>query len=564
MANRAGLAALMVAMLIAPACHAAVGDKAAVSPGFRDYVLGRFAWSDDQWDKATAHFAQALARSPNDVMLLRRTFDLALASGNQELALQLVDRVAKSEQYDAPVVLLRVTDAVRRRDWKATDAARQDLAEAGYAAFVAPVIEAWTLFGRGKKEQALARLDPAAHEGFARTYVAEHRAHMLAAMKRYDEAGQAYETLLGGQSTQLSSLRLIAAAAMQAGKRPEVAERILKGGGSDPAVGTALERLAARQPIGAMIRDPRDGLAALFARMAADLSRERPLPIALTLARLSTFLAPERSEPWLVTGDILARAEQYDAALQALTHVREDDLLAPLARGRRAAILAETEREAESLRLLQQAVASPGATEEDWARLGDAHRAAERFREAADAYGRAIALVEKPAPEHWVLYFLRGSALEQAGDWKAAEPYLRQAVKLAPNDATALNYLGYSLLDRGLNLAEAQTLIERAAALKPDDGYIIDSLGWAHYRAGRYDKAVEALEKAIAEVPGDPTINDHLGDAYWKVGRRIEARFRWRAALDADPTEKQRAEIMAKLEYGLDAMPVQSAASQRQ
>ena len=106
--------------------------------------------------------------------------------------------------------------------------------------------------------------------------------------------------------------------------------------------------------------------------------------------------------------------------------------------------------------------------------------------------------------------------------------------------------------DRGERPAEAQALIERAVALRPDDGYIVDSLGWAYFRTGRYAQAVETLERAVVAVPDDPTINDHLGDAYWRTGRRAEARFAWKAALASDPDAETAKRIAAKLDFGLD------------
>ncbi|MDD3446051.1 MAG: tetratricopeptide repeat protein, partial [Zavarzinia sp.] len=86
---------------------------------------------------------------------------------------------------------------------------------------------------------------------------------------------------------------------------------------------------------------------------------------------------------------------------------------------------------------------------------------------------------------------------------------------------------------------------------RPDDGYIIDSLGWVYFRQGRFDEAVVELEKAVSLRPGDPTLNDHLGDAYWAVGRKREAEFQWRTALALKPDAEQQALIEAKLEKGL-------------
>jgi Flp pilus assembly protein TadD len=204
--------------------------------------------------------------------------------------------------------------------------------------------------------------------------------------------------------------------------------------------------------------------------------------------------------------------------------------------------------------LLEAAAAAPAADAEAWSRLGDWYRKADRHTDAARAYGRAIAAAEAVAgaKPNWVQYFLRGSSAEQAGDWAAAEPDLRRALELAPDEPTALNYLGYALLDRGRDLDAAQALIARASALRPDDGFITDSLGWAQFRLGQFDAAVTTLERAVAAEPGDPTINEHLGDAYWRAGRRIEARFRWRSAFDLGTTPKAKAMVAAKLDYGLD------------
>jgi Flp pilus assembly protein TadD len=94
-------------------------------------------------------------------------------------------------------------------------------------------------------------------------------------------------------------------------------------------------------------------------------------------------------------------------------------------------------------------------------------------------------------------------------------------------------------------------MVEKAVELRPEDGYIVDSLGWAHYRLGDYPNAVQYLEKAIELVPEDPTINDHLGDAYWQNGRSIEARYQWRRALQFGPQEDEVKPIEAKLESGL-------------
>ncbi len=541
--------AFVALLLGGTAAQAAIFDD--YRSGLHDYVQGRHAWSDDELGRASSHFAGALSHSPDDPVLLRRTFDLALAAGDQALALKLAPRLARNERYDTTLALLRISEAVQKKDWKSVDALRQQLSDAGFAAFAAPVIEAWTLEARGKSRAALEKLDPVAQEGFAKAYITEHRAHILSADKQWDEAAALYETLLAGEGAQVTRLRVAAASALQKAKRPDDARRMLESGARDPSVSLALRRLAAGDPINGGVTDPREGISELFARMAADLSRERPLPIALVLARLSTFLAPANGDAWLITADVLTRSGQYDAAIAALDHIEPTDTLASLARARRAGILLETDRAPQSVALLEAAAKADDAAWEDWSRLGEAYQRTDRFAESARAYDRALTLAKADTPDLWTLYFSRGAAHERAGDWPQAEADLRQALKLAPKEAAVLNYLGYALLDRGERLPEAQALIEAAVEQRPDDGHIIDSLGWAHYVAGRYDKAVELLERAVADVPDDATINEHLGDAYWKVGRRTEARYRWRASLEGGPDEAGQKRVAAKLDFGL-------------
>ena len=109
---------------------------------------------------------------------------------------------------------------------------------------------------------------------------------------------------------------------MQAGNRRADARRLLDAGGRDPAFENALARLTANEPIRGGVSTPQEGLGELFTRMAADLSREKPLPIALVMARYATFLQPGDADAWIVTSDVLSRNEQYDAALTALDRIR--------------------------------------------------------------------------------------------------------------------------------------------------------------------------------------------------------------------------------------------------
>ena len=132
---------------------------------------------------------------------------------------------------------------------------------------------------------------------------------------------------------------------------------------------------------------------------------------------------------------------------------------------------------------------------------------------------------------------------------------MKLALKLYPDQPHVLNYLGYSWIDQGINLDDGMKMIKRAVEQRPDDGYIVDSLGWAYYRIGNFEDAVKNLERAIDLKPEDPTINDHLGDAYWRTGRKLEATFQWNHARDLNPDPEDLPGIVKKITEGLPDEP---------
>ena len=183
--------------------------------------------------------------------------------------------------------------------------------------------------------------------------------------------------------------------------------------------------------------------------------------------------------------------------------------------------------------------------------LGNVLRGHKKFAECANVYSKGVATVPKPEKANWVIFYFRGICYERSKQWPKAEADLKKALELFPDQPHVLNYLGYSWIDQGINLDEGMDMIKKAVQQRPDDGYIVDSLGWAYYRLGNYDEATKQLERAIELKPEDPTINDHLGDAYWRVGRVLEAKFQWAHARDLKPDPEDLPKIEEKLKAGL-------------
>ena len=225
-----------------------------------------------------------------------------------------------------------------------------------------------------------------------------------------------------------------------------------------------------------------------------------------------------------------------------------------------AQLLDNLGKKTESSDYLRHIVADHPQDEDALLALGNAQRGDKKYAEAVDTYSKALAASKKPEKAEWPLFYFRGIALERSGQWAKAVDDFRKALVLYPDQPLVLNYVGYSWVDRGENLDEAFKMLHKAVELRPSDGYIVDSLGWAYYKLGKYDEAVKELERAIDLKPSDPTINDHLGDAYWRVGRKLDAHFQWNHARDLGPEPDEAKKIGEKIAQGLPAEKAPEAA----
>ena len=150
------------------------------------------------------------------------------------------------------------------------------------------------------------------------------------------------------------------------------------------------------------------------------------------------------------------------------------------------------------------------------------------------------------------LYYKRGTCFERMRNYKKADEDFLNSLKLDPNDAYVLNYLGYSWLERSYKINEAMKMLQKAYDLMSNDPYITDSIGWAYFLLKDFKNAKKYLQQAVKLMPYDPIVNDHYGDVLWRLEKKIQARYFWNGALKLDGVdEEMRKKIKNKLVYGL-------------
>jgi len=479
-------------------------------------------------DRASADFAAALAAAPGNRVVAGEALSHGITAGDWPLALNAARTLEQSEALLPDVRFLLLSDAFRTRNWR--EAARQiDAVEREQLfAFAVPVLRAWRAVG-ARDGDPLSFIEESRLSGPASAYAAEHRPLIQVALRRPEGAAEMVRNAerAGPRAVRL---RIAAAAALADQGDRDGALALLQG--DDGALVAARALVERRRPLPGAISTPAAGVAELLVKLSLDLHAQDLTPIAASFARLSTWLAPESSETWMVAAELAAQGERHDAAVAMLANVPAGDPYADAVRDQRIRLLVDGGQSDAALTDAEAAASAPGAKMADLVRLGEVLTSLDRPQDAAQAFTRAIELRgagEGSYPE-WALWLLRGGAHDEADDWPAARSALREAYRLDPTQPLVLNYLGYAQLSRRENMVEAERLIREAHRLAPENAAITDSLGWALFLKGERAEGITLLEQAVEGAPGDVEINEHLGDAYYAIGRRADARFAWAAA----------------------------------
>jgi tetratricopeptide (TPR) repeat protein len=296
-----------------------------------------------------------------------------------------------------------------------------------------------------------------------------------------------------------------------------------------------------------LISKPIDGFSEVLYNLGSAIRRDGAESFSKLYVQFALAAKPDNDIALLERASL---NEAMDMPQEAIADYKSVPATSPFRRGaelQAGLVLADVDRKDEAIKTLNELLEQDSSDKRAYLALGGVHASAKDFKSAAAVYDKAVTAIGTPDQADWNLFYQRGIANERIKNWPLAEQSFREALKLYPDQPQVLNYLGYSFVDRNENLEEALGMIRKAVELRPDDGYIVDSLGWAYYRLGKFEDAVKELESAIELRPEDATINDHLGDAYWRVGRKLEARFQWQHALDAKSEDVDNELIKAKL-----------------
>ncbi len=541
-----------------------MGDIAMTSPSsgtnaeaasYGDYMSARLAATQHDLSDASKLYRESLSDDPTDADILAHAFLYTAANGDVGEAAHLATRVVATEADNRAARLTLAVAAFKQGDY--ADARRQ-IAQSGKGPFTEltlSLLDGWAAAGQGDTKTALADLKLVPTQGGTDILAAYHRALILDLAGQNDEADAAYrEALAGGASPRTVDAygRFLERNGRTADART-LYTKLASEVAVAPVVAAGLARLDAGTKPERLVPTAADGAAEALFGIAASLTDETSADIAILYLRLTLYLQPHLDLAKIVLADRFEALDKYDDAIAIYRNVDSDSPYKQAASVQIAIDETHLNHNDEAIAELKAIAAAQPGEISTWTALGDAYRSAEKWSDAEDAYDHAVKLLNPVTDKDWPLFYARAVAEERSHHWDLAEADLQHALKLSPDQAQVLNYLGYSWVDQGRNLPQALAMLEKARSLSPFDGYIVDSVGWAYYRLGRYADAAKTLENAVLLVPGDSTINAHLGDAYWKVGRKLDAHFQWSHALAFGPEADDKPKLEEKLKHGLDA-----------
>ncbi len=530
------------------------------NPNAGAYLAARQAGIEGDYKAASEYFQNALIADPQNQQLLEQALTAFMGTGQVESAAEmgksLIDAGGNSQVANMAIM----AQAVKSGQW---DAIFGQL-EAGHE--VGPLldglVQAWAFVGKGENTQALESFDEVIDTPGLAPFGQHHKAMALTVMGDLEAADAIYslppeDGFSPTRGSVLAHLQILCR--LNEYDRADVMLSRIFASDTGPEISTMRDAIANEEvpPLDSMVTTPEEGVAFAFESLSDVLKGEANASYLLLYAQAARYIAPHGAQAHLATARLLNTLNQYDAAAQTFAQVATSSDAFQSAEMGRADALRRAGRLDQAIEVLSQLTRSAPEQPMTYASMGDIYRQKGDYQNANSAYDAALRGFGEAAPVRWWLLYSRGITYEQMNKWDEAEADFRAALELNPNNPSVLNYLGYSLVDRGMKYDEALGMIETAAEARPNNGAIIDSLAWVYFKLGRFEEAVTPMERAAELEPNDSLISDHLGDIYWMVGRETEAKFQWRRALSFEPDETTAERIRRKLEIGLVAVNAQ-------
>jgi tetratricopeptide (TPR) repeat protein len=538
------------------------------------FLAARTADVDHDYASAISLYRKALIFDPANLEIRERLMISLLLNGEFESGLKEADALKGDAAVERITRVVRGLDAIRGGKF---DSARKILAYDGpndLDRLTHQLLAAWAEVGGGKGKQAMATISGLKGPDWFKVFTDYHLGAMAlvsgdvnAARKSLNNAVTNRDAVATAPDTFMRAVMALARLEASAGNKQKALDAISVG---DELISNYAPLKALRQSIEngekpiQQVTNAAEGAAGVLFSIGGALNRQGAEDMVALYLQVAHAMDPKSADTLIMLGGIAEKLENPQRAIAFYSQVPADSPMRRISELQLGVTLSDTGKVEEAKQHLKALIESDPADIRSYIAYGSVLSEAKDYKAMAENYDKAVEVIGPvPRPADWTVFFQRGIAYERLKQWDKAEPSFRKALELNPNQAQVLNYLGYSLVDMNINLDEGLDMVKKAVDAKPDDGYIVDSLGWAYYRMGKFEDSVTELERAVQLRAGDATINDHLGDAYWRVGRKLEAVYQWNRALISEGDDVNRDHIKDKIEKGLPPIDPNSTTADR-
>ncbi len=543
-------------------------NKNNVGKSYGAYVAGRVAHLRKNFSQAADFYMVALQADPDNPELVGKVYLLLTSKGRIDEAAKYAEASLKKGDKNSFIYMILAVSNMKNGRYAKAEKNMSHLNGQIYEGFIVPFLSAWNFVGRDGSEEknlknAIAQLEKVKNEPGLRAMYLLHSGMIYDYMGRNEKAQTYYEMVINQESREMSlrALQIITNFYLRTNQKDK-AVALVSRYHNEMALADMLKNIKTEiiesKPgtTEKILTSPNIGLSEALFNVAYFLRQDPTgLDLAHMIVSMAIYANPKYDFAKLFLADVLENRDMYEEANEVYGEIDKSSVAYYTAQLKKAGNFVSMNDYRSAELLLKTLVLDGYNSYALYLDLGDALRFNGKYGEAIEYYRKAVKAMPKNSEQHWVPLYALGIAYEQDNQWNKAEKAFLKALDMSQNYYLIQNYLGYSWLLQGKNVEEAFGMIADAYQQAPTDGHIIDSMGWAFYQLGMYDKAVEYLEKAAELEPANAVISNHLGDAYWNSDRKNEAYFQWNHTLSSkdDAKEVNLAEVRKKIENGLPA-----------
>lgn len=525
------------------------------------YLAARVAHLRQDLNTAADYYIKSIKLGADNPEIISRTYVLLTSEGRIDEAAEYAKKAREQGDNGNFIHFVVMTDELNKGNYDKALESLENITDKAYQESILPLFESWIYAGSGKPEEALAAMDKLKKDKSLVSLYYMHSGMLNDYLGNQEDAAKAFDTVVNNENLELSyrSLQIISNFYIRSGRKNEAAELVKKYYDKNFQARMLFElyqniQNADLKATAKMIDTPQKGEAeALF--NIGTIFRGYQSDISQIFTALALYLNPQHDVALISMADLLENSQRYDEAIAKYNQISPQSPVYFMAQLKVASIYMVKKDNQKALKKLENLLEQYPNDYQILFNLGEVNRVMNQQKDAIRYYNKALKVAPKAVKKDWTVYYALGMAYERNGQWKKAEEVLQKALEVSNRHPFVLNYLGYSWLQHNENSNEALYMIFEAYRQNPEDGHIMDSLGWALYRMGKYEDAIKVLERAAEYLPGNAIVCDHLGDAYWLVGRKDEARFQWQHALTLkeDAEELNKEVIRQKITRGIQA-----------